>query len=169
MEMCGPHIDDASAIAEIHVSAWRAAYDGIVPSEYLGGLSVSKREAYWSGAIQRGSLELVIAKDFGRVVGWAAFGPCRDAQAPSDRGELYAIYVAPAHWSKGVGRALWQYVRRALAERFRHASLWVLVENTRAIKFYLAMGFLPEPFSIKTVTYAGRSLEEMRYIAAINT
>lgn len=169
MELCCPHIDDAPTVAEIHVSAWRAAYDGIVPSEYLAGLSIPKREAYWSGAIQRGDPELIVAKDFGQVVGWAAFGPCRDVQAPSNRGELYAIYVAPAHWSKGVGRALWQHTRRSLAERFTHASLWVLVKNTRAIKFYLAMGFLPEPSSIKTVTYAGRPLEEMRYIAAINS
>jgi hypothetical protein len=38
---------DARAIATIHVEAWRAAYRGIVPDEYLDSLSIDGRESTW--------------------------------------------------------------------------------------------------------------------------
>jgi hypothetical protein len=39
--------DDAGAIAQIHVDAWRAAYVGILPDDHLASLSVDEREAMW--------------------------------------------------------------------------------------------------------------------------
>jgi hypothetical protein len=39
--------EDARAVAEIHVEAWRAAYAGILPEAFLAALTVSSREAFW--------------------------------------------------------------------------------------------------------------------------
>jgi hypothetical protein len=44
---------DCRAVAQIHVDAWRVAYDGIVPSDYLAALSVDQREAMWRTARRR--------------------------------------------------------------------------------------------------------------------
>jgi len=40
-------VKDAKRMAEIHVSAWRAAYAGIMTANYLANLKVSDREAMW--------------------------------------------------------------------------------------------------------------------------
>ncbi|WP_226829095.1 GNAT family N-acetyltransferase [Acidithiobacillus ferridurans] len=98
--------EDARAVAEIHVDAWRSAYSRILPADYLASLSVEKREAMWKNIVESGQTELLVAKDGGAILGWVSFGACRDKDAPSSQAELWAIYVAPNSWFKGVGRQL---------------------------------------------------------------
>jgi ribosomal protein S18 acetylase RimI-like enzyme len=60
-------------------------------------------------------------------------------------GELYAIYVSPASWSTGAGRALMEAVLTSLkADGYPRVVLWVLAENARARKFYERAGFTPD-------------------------
>jgi len=42
---------DTAAMAALHVRAWRAAYAGLVPDEFLAGLKVEDREAMWRGSV----------------------------------------------------------------------------------------------------------------------
>jgi len=161
-------LEDARAIAEIHVQTWRAVYQGIVPQEYLASLSVEKREAMWHDSIAKGIPELWVARVDDRLIGWVAFDSLRDQGASSEAGEVWAIYVTPSHWSRGAGRALWLTARERLQQRgYKSASLWVLAENSRAIKFYLAAGFAPDLESTQEITLGGRSLKEVRYEADI--
>jgi ribosomal protein S18 acetylase RimI-like enzyme len=48
-------------------------------------------------AAERHPERLLVATRDGRVVGFAAFGPPHDDDAPANRAEIYAIYVAPTH------------------------------------------------------------------------
>jgi ribosomal protein S18 acetylase RimI-like enzyme len=88
------------------------------------------------------------------VVGYAAFGPeqgldgrprtarggPRPAQSPA--AELYALYVAPAYWSTGAGRALMgRVLAEAQAKGYPRIVLWVLEQNARARRFYERAGF----------------------------
>ena len=158
---------DAAAIAHIHVAAWQAAYVGIIDAAHLAALSVAQREAMWAQAIAKGHPELLLAQDDseGAMVGWIALGGCRDAGAPPTRGEIWAIHVDPAHWSRGVGRLLLQHARERLTALGKtEVSLWVLAANQRAIRFYAAQGFAPEPGSARTITVAGAPLEEIRQV-----
>jgi len=158
--------EDARAVARIHVTAWQEAYKSILSADYLAGLSVDKRESYWSEVIPKGSPVLSVAKVGDSVLGWVAFGKCRDADAPSVAGEIWAIYVAPDWWSKGVGKALWLQARQKLAaDGYRTVSLWVLVNNARAIDFYKKAGFIAEPGSAKEFELGGQTLKEVRYVA----
>jgi GNAT superfamily N-acetyltransferase len=88
------------------------------------------------------------------IVGYASYGPERDMDGtpgpcPLDTGaaqacvaELYALYVAPAWWSTGTGRALMQRVLAEVrAEGYPRIILWVLAENARARRFYERSGF----------------------------
>jgi ribosomal protein S18 acetylase RimI-like enzyme len=157
-------LEDAHAVAEIHVLTWRAVYQGIVPAEYLAALSIEKREALWRESIAKGTPELRVAKIEGRVVGWIACGPCRDAGASARAGEIWAIYVAPSHWSRGAGRALWLSARERLRQAgYKSVSLWVLADNSRAIKFYLASGFALDLSSSRELRLGGKPLTEVRY------
>jgi GNAT superfamily N-acetyltransferase len=57
-------------------------------------------------------------------------------------GEITALYVAPAHWRRGVGRALVAAAGAEMrAEGCDDAILWVFEGNERARAFYAAVGF----------------------------
>ncbi len=169
MEIVRATPEDAHDIAQVHVLAWRAAYEGIVPAEHLAAQSVAKREAVWRESIAKGTPEILVAKAEGQLVGWVAFGPSRDEDAASQAAEVWAMYVAPSHWSRGVGRLLWLRARERLAEQgYKSVSVWVLAENDQAIKFYRAAGFAADPSGRKEVIMAGKPLQELRYETALN-
>ncbi|MFV9653333.1 GNAT family N-acetyltransferase [Pseudomonas sp. NY15366] len=160
---------DVRAIAEIHVGAWRAAYARILPAGYLSTLSVEQREAMWRAAVESGQPELLVAKDGCTVLGWVAFGACRDPDATPFQAEVWAIYIAPVNWSSGVGRQLWQQTRDILSARgYSTCSLWVLPENERAIRFYRAAGFVTDDVPARQLELGGRLLQEVRYVCRID-
>lgn len=155
---------DAAAVAQIHVDAWRAAYAGIVPDDYLAALSVERHSAMWREAIAQGSPELLVARTDAGLAGWVSFGPSRDEGAAPATGEVWALYVAPAHWAAGGGHRLWQRARERLVQRgFTSAMLWVLGANARAIRFYEAAGFVADADSDKTFTLGSGEVCERRY------
>jgi L-amino acid N-acyltransferase YncA len=160
--------EDARAIAEIHVEAWRTAYVGIVPADYLASLSVDKREEMWSACIAAGKPELLVAKADGVVTGWLSFGRCRDEGSADTQAEVWAIYVRPAAWSSGAGRSLWLRARELMrAQGFESCSLWVLAQNERAIRFYGAAGFVQDGEPPKTFVLGGAQLQEMQMVAGL--
>ena len=155
---------DARRVAQIHVQAWQAAYVGIVPDEYLASLSVDKRETMWREAIDKRVPELLVARVGGDMAGWVSFDASRDKDAAQGCGEVWALYVDPACWAGGVGRALLQRARTRLTERgFGSISLWVLAANARAIRFYAAAGFTLDAGSAQVFELGGRSVQELRY------
>jgi ribosomal protein S18 acetylase RimI-like enzyme len=159
---------DCRAVAQIHVDAWRAAYDGIVPSGYLAALSVDQREIMWRTAVERGTPRVLVARTDADVVGWIAYGRCRDEGAGPDVGEIWAIYVAPTAWSTGVGRTLWEAAFRDLQEQgYRSVTLWVIRGNARAIRFYERSGFAIEADSAKEFELGGAQITEVRLVAKI--
>ena len=157
--------EDCRAIAEVHVLSWQHAYQHLLPAEFLASLSVEQRAAMWQESLATGRPQLLVARDHGQIAGFVAFGPSRDEGAPPHCAEVWAIYVAPSSWSRGVGRMLWLAAKdRMLAQGYKMVSLWVIAGNERAIQFYLAAGFKPEAQSIKQFTLGGVQLHEVRYV-----
>lgn len=157
----------ARRVAQIHVQAWQAAYVGIVPDDYLASLSVDKRETMWREVIDKSAPELLVARVDGNIAGWVSFDASRDKNAAQACGELWALYVDPAHWSGGIGRALLQRACERLTERgFRSIGLWVLAANARAIRFYEAAGFTLDAGSAQMFALGGQSVQELRYTLA---
>ena len=156
-------LDDVPGIARVHVDTWRTTYSGIVPAEYLAGLSYEQRESRWRENLSSqgdGSFTLVADAD-GSVVGFAGGGPERDT-TPGYDGELYGLYVLAAYQRQGIGRELTLTVaRRLAADGFRAMIIWVLKDNLKARAFYEAMGGVP--VSEKTITIGGSELIEVAY------
>jgi L-amino acid N-acyltransferase YncA len=73
--------DDAQAVAQIHVEAWRTAYAAILPEAFLASLSVASRQAFWVQFLAEKQGNLQVAMDDGRMLGWINTGPCRDQSA----------------------------------------------------------------------------------------
>jgi GNAT superfamily N-acetyltransferase len=133
------------AVAEVHVRSWKAAYRGLLPADYLDDLRPEDRVArYTFGSPDPAAPRTILALDDGVLSGFATVGRSRDEDAP-DAGELYALYVDPGRWSRGVGRALLADARERLeAQGFAAALLWLLVGNEQGARFYHADGWLPD-------------------------
>jgi ribosomal protein S18 acetylase RimI-like enzyme len=155
--------EDAEAIATVHVTTWQAAYEGIVPAQFLNELSVTARAEGWRKALETGRIRVLLAIVGNAIAGWLSFGGCRDADKDSQWAEVEAFYVHPALWGKGVGRRLSDAVRALLLEAgYTNVALWVLSENQRAIAFYQRIGFAHDGSS-KSINIGGVLLTELRY------
>jgi GNAT superfamily N-acetyltransferase len=142
-------VEDAGSIGEVHVRSWQGAYRGLIPQEYLDGLDPQQSARTWVriiGSLERPRAGVLIAEDAGEVLGFASFGPTRDeGEDPLRTGEVTAIYLDPAAWSAGSGRALMSGALERLASAgYQQATLWVLDTNARARRFYQAAGFEPD-------------------------
>jgi GNAT superfamily N-acetyltransferase len=91
------------------VRAWQAAYRGLMPDDYLDGLTVDDRADQWTRVLT-GELDplravLVAEDDDGRIIGFFAVGGEMDVP-DATTGEVHAINVDSDRWGRGVGRAL---------------------------------------------------------------
>ena len=162
-------LDDARAIAQIHVLSWQHAYLGILPDGLLASLSVAKRENLWREYIVSDSPEILIIKSADEACGFISFGATRDAEAPRDTAEIIALYVAPHVWATGMGCRLWlAALERLKTQAYTAVSLWVLTDNARAVRFYELAGFEVQPDSRKQITIGSATLDEIRYVRHID-
>jgi ribosomal protein S18 acetylase RimI-like enzyme len=156
-------VTDAAAIARVHVDSWRTTYKGIMPADFLAGLSYERREAFWRDVLStHGSKNFVYVAedDGGNVVGFANCGP----ESTGDltyRGELYAIYILAEHQRRGIGRLLAAAVAgRLVREGFQSMLVWVAAENPSRL-FYEAMG--GQRVRQRNIAIGGMELAEVAY------
>jgi len=185
---------DAPQIAAVMRDSWFAAYEGIIAHQIIdqvtapdGGARVrqSFRTRPWQLMIaavarhpQSSAGPAAAAPPAPGIVGYASFGPELDvlgmswpyprtaAGAEGRVAELYALYVRPAWWSTGTGRALMdQVLARVSGAGYRCITLWVLEDNARARRFYERVGFAPDGASHRLPDLGG--VTEIRYRRAL--
>ena len=176
---------DEPIITQIRRDSWLAAYAQIIDPVIIERVTAPRAGASAGPRPDRTSLVAVASPGddiagAGVIVGYASFGPERTvasvasvgsgtppgALSPAglagETGELYALYVAPAHWSTGAGRALTDAaLDRLRAAGYRRVVLWTLIENARARRFYAKAGFAPD--GATNVLPALGQVEELRY------
>ncbi|HEY5025072.1 MAG TPA: GNAT family N-acetyltransferase [Acidimicrobiales bacterium] len=155
--------DDAAPVAAVHVRSWQAGYRGLLPDDYLDGLRPEDRMSrYTLGSSDPEVPSTGVAERDGAVCGFVTTGPSRDADVP-DGGALLALYVDPEAWGLGVGRRLLAHGRGHLGRGgFTEATLWVLVGNDRAQRFYHADGWVPDGHR-RVVEVWDIAVDEVRY------
>lgn len=165
-------LEDARAVAEMHVRSWRDAYAGLLPQAMLDGLSVDRREEGWIKAFNEtpARRRTWLAVEEPRVLGFVTAGPSRDEEADKTHvGEILGIYVDKRHWGAGLGRELMRIGLEHLRSiGMREATLWVLHNNTRAHRFYEAAGFRPDG-ATKDEKRGEYVLHELRYRAKLES
>ena len=121
--------------AYVHWKSWQEAYPGIVDQCYLDSLTLDKCEkiAY------RWTENIIIAKDGDSVVGFVGYGKYRNDEL-ENAGEVFSIYILSQYYGKCVGYRLMQAALSELAV-YPVIAVWVLKENTRAIRFYEQCGY----------------------------
>jgi len=165
-------VEDAQAIATIHVDSWRAAYRGILPEAYLANLTVTQRNDAWRKSIITGRPRVLIAHSNAdadeAILGWVAFGDSRDGDKDYRWAEVETLYIAPDFWRKGIGKRLIDAARHALLSAgYTNVALWVLLDNRRARAFYKRSGFVCDNSS-RGVQLGGKWLTEIRYCRALS-
>jgi GNAT superfamily N-acetyltransferase len=183
---------DAAQIAAVMRDSWFAAYDGIIAPAIIdratapdGGVRIrqSFRTRPWQrmiAAVSRQPGQTQGDAAASGIVGYASFGPERDvldmpwpypltsAGSGGEVAELYALYVHPAWWSTGTGRALMdQVLAKVCATGYRCITLWVLEANARARRFYQRAGFTPD--GARHVLDDLGGVTEIRYRRALRT
>ena len=143
-------VEDARAIAEVHVEGVEDGRGEDVSVAPAPALDVDERTARWTALLtdpRPGDRRVVAVDDGGPIVGFVATGAADDdvAPPPEGAGELFAIYLRDGWQGRGVGRALLAEARRALASAgFGVAVLWVFEGNERARYVYEAGGWRPD-------------------------
>ena len=130
---------DAEAITAVHDSAWRYAYDGVIPAKELSRIVARRGARWWDRAIRRGTAVLVLEVG-GTICGYATVGPNRARNLPQ-KGEIYEIYLKPEYQGVGLGTRLFLAARRELARfGFDSVVVWALADNDGACRFYRNAG-----------------------------
>jgi len=148
---------DAAEIRRVRRESWIAAYTGIIDRAAIDRATAEPppdRPAPDPAPHVR--TLVAVGGDDPAIIGFASFGPERAVVSASypaipqpggiastaRPGELYALYVTPARWSTGTGRALMGSALAALNEAgYPRVVLWVLADNARARRFYERAGF----------------------------
>ena len=178
---------DEPAITQIRRETWLVAYAQIIDPDIIervtapGGRPSAARPGDRTSLVAVAPRQQAAARAEARVVvGYASFGPERTVASAASTGsgkqpgalteaglagetaELYTLYVTPAHWSTGAGRALTDAALDGLrVAGYQRVVLWTLTENARARRFYAKAGFAPDG---ATNILAGLgSVEELRY------
>lgn len=162
-------LEDAEAIAHIHVAMWQHAYRGQMPDALLDGISLERRLTWRVQMLSAPApkAHTFVAVEGETILGFCDVGASREEGAGDSAGELYAIYVAPGTEGKGIGSALMAAGIEALcAEGFTHATLWVLASNVPTIEFYERKGWAADGMT-KTEMWNDVPLHELRYARSL--
>jgi GNAT superfamily N-acetyltransferase len=150
---------DAPGIAAVHVATWRSTYPGILPNDYLAGISLPRQTVFYDRAIRSG-VGVYVAVAASGVVG---FTTCERARR--DRwgdGEIETLYVLDDWRDHGLGRRLLRATARHLAAAgCRSAFVWVLRDNPSRW-FYRHLG--GRPVADGTIRAGGVSVAQTAFV-----
>ncbi|QMT60994.1 GNAT family N-acetyltransferase [Legionella sp. PC997] len=134
-------LDDAEAIAQIHICSWQKMYRDFIPEIILQNLSLKERTQQWHDLIEQ-EVKVLVMEVHNQIVGFASICPFRDFSADDTMGEISAIYLNPEYWRRGLGTQLCLAAISELANQgYKKILLWVFEDNIQARKFYDALGF----------------------------
>ncbi len=150
---------DAPAMGAVHVTAWRSTYPGILPADYLAGLSVSRQAGQYAAAI-RGGVGVNVAVESGQLVGFSTAS--RSRRKAVAEGEIETLYVLDDFRDQGAGRGLIAASAAFLALLgCRSAFAWVLRDNPSRW-FYERMG--GKVVAEETIAFAGVPIVQCAYV-----
>jgi ribosomal protein S18 acetylase RimI-like enzyme len=160
--------DDALAISNIRVAAWRGAYQAFMPAEFLSALNPEQGLNNWRERLCTQSENWVtfVAEEDGTVVGFVVVGKPRH-EAQENVAELWALNVHPSCWRRGIGRALTHHATE-VANSMHHGSieLWCIRGNIAAQNVYESCGFRMTEQCRSSSQLTGTTLHEVLYAKA---
>jgi GNAT superfamily N-acetyltransferase len=157
-------VDDAKEASRMHAETWRTSYRGLVPDALLDGLTDDRWETGWRRGFESMDPTRVVhvAEIEGRIAGFAGGGRARPGAPAGYIGEVYALYVRPAHQRRGIGRILLKAAASGLVERgLVPIVIWTLFDNPLSRGFYESLG--GTVIGEKREPFDGYELHEVAY------
>jgi ribosomal protein S18 acetylase RimI-like enzyme len=140
--------DDAPAISELQLRAWRTTYADVFPAGTIpsGPEAVEMAAAAWRDSLDKpgdARNRVLVALERNRVVGFAITGPAGDPDCdPIADGELLEITVDADERGKGHGsRLLTAAVDSMTADRFTRAVYWAIATDDELRTFLTSAGW----------------------------
>jgi len=133
--------DDAADVARVYIDSWHDTYPGVVPTRLLCAMTPKGQTARWHSTICARTRECVFVAESAEhgIVGMSSFGPSREPELGFDA-EVYTLYVDPAFFGQGIGRALLAAAFAQLHENgYDSCIIWAHAKNTARF-FYERMG-----------------------------
>ena len=101
-------LDDADALAQVHETAWREVYAGLMSEQLLNAITADSRATAWRRMLagEAGFLGTTfVAERDGQLVAYASCGEQRDddLRAKGYAGEFTAVYVLKTDQRQGLG------------------------------------------------------------------
>ncbi len=131
-------IEDATAIAHIHVQAWHESYRGIVPDWAIDRFTPEKRLANWTKWLTHGDWFTYVAQLEGTAVGFACGFP--DSTEPPFDAYLNTLYVLRRAQRRGIARLLLRAVAADLRAGGCSSMWWLTLKENPACAFYERIG-----------------------------
>lgn len=135
--------NDVKAVADIHLFSQRESEKGIIIDSDLNRYDHAHFEKKWQEWIKDPEIYTLVYTEDSAVRGFISYGrvktrPPQDrAVAPKYGAEIYAVYVHPDHWRKGIATQLMIHAMQDLSDKkLNGLLLWVLKKNKRACAFY---------------------------------
>jgi L-amino acid N-acyltransferase YncA len=153
-------IEDAGAIAHVHVESWKTTYAGIVSDVFLASLNQEDRMRSWREQILADNISILVAENETGIFGFAAGGKIREKLDDYDA-ELYAIYLLRERQKQGAGRTLCLTLASALQTKgLMSMIVWVLEQNP-SVSFYERLGAVQ--IARKIINIGGADLQELAF------
>jgi len=162
------NVEDALAVAKVHVESWHKSFAGVVPQEFLDNLNVEKREQAFRQRFSEADYKMFVAETSeNKVVGFADFGAARESDF-GFQAELYAIYLLHEFQGKGIGENLFRLCQKEMIADGFNSMYLIALEVSPYKSFYEKMGgqvvgrgnhfFLLVEY--ETITYGWKNLSE---------
>jgi len=137
--------DDVPEIVRIQLGTWRIAYGGLLPASVLAAATPERATAEWTAAVTDPPTprhRVLVAQDLQWTVGFLAFGPSEEDDAPPGTGLVHALLVEPRWGRRGHGsRLLAAAVDHFRGDGIARARTWVLQGDAASTAFYESAGW----------------------------
>lgn len=152
--------EDIPSIGSIVARSWQSTFNGLLPPDFLLSITAEGQQNRHERNFALQGLYYRVAVVSGGVVGFASWGPCRDASLSTQR-ELYAIFLEPSFERQGIGYLLFKTVISDAAKAgFQSIGLTALSVNPN-LRFYLKLG--GEEFQAKPLTLGSARYEQVGF------
>jgi ribosomal protein S18 acetylase RimI-like enzyme len=132
-------IKDIKSISHVLASSWKTAYRGIVHDDYLDALKYDHWVAPLTTGLSNESFFSMVIESNQEIIGAAIWNNTENEHEV----HLRSFYLLPERIGKGFGHTFYNAVEAELKDRgYLNCVIDVLENNSRAIRFYEAHGFI---------------------------
>ena len=129
--------EDIEPIASLYVMNWKKTYVGLLPDNFLNGLTVNEGIKKWQEYLNKEKHRIFVAYENEKILGFSA---CKEDEELKNCLYLDSLHVSETSRGKGVGTKLINTVGSyAYIKGYEHMSICIVKGNDNAKRIYEKM------------------------------